>query len=167
MSSLIKTTTKIYLASHFSKNRHHVYYLGKIIADADPITFQVISGAPNIDVGKDKNAVYAKEEYANGASIVQLTGADPATFRVLGGDNCDFAVDKSHAYSYSILPGALTLSGPYFYNPIASADPATFTVIRNTSNSTCYAKDKNHVYQKDGALIQNVNPNTFNPNTAY
>jgi hypothetical protein len=123
---------------------------------ADPATF-VVSTIDWADA-KDKNHVYCNGQV--------LTGADPATFKVLSGSPVNdgsyersFAKDKNHAYIDCAL--------------IADANAATFSLVGNPNIRDAYfAKDLNHVYfcgsdcnpptsENDFEEIVGADPSTF------
>lgn len=86
----------------FTKDGSAVHINGNPIADADPATFQVLSGAYAQDAG---HIFYFADQ------IVDASGAQPGTFRVLNA-NFECSADQERAYYRNIV--------------IADADPSTF-----------------------------------------
>jgi hypothetical protein len=142
----------------FAKDRSRVYQLDRPISD-DPAHFELLDGG----LSKDSTAVYwtdggilsddpthfavvanndhyhftkdGRTVHVNGNPIA---GADPATFRVVGGA---YAQDARHVF--------------YFADPVAVADAASFRPLDGP-----YARDDARVYWM-GKAIDGADPATF------
>lgn len=100
----------------YARDKYHVYMDGRLLADADPATFEVI---PNTFCFRDKSHVWDYNRL--------LAGADPATFELLGRY---YYRDKSHVWC--VIDDQL----------LVGADAATFEVLGDTQ----YSRDKSHIW---------------------
>lgn len=135
---------EIFVDNHdkFYINNNKVYF-NDVELMVDTKTFSYLKGY----YGSDKNKVF----YAG----LPITGADPKTFEVLGGENYQYARDKDFVY----VKGSVLSSNPDDFlilndkyskdsssvflesNKINGADPKTFEIIQDL-----YSKDKDNVY---------------------
>jgi len=101
-----------------AKDKNSVFIRANRIKNSSPETFVSMGN----EYYKDKNRVYNFEGNV-------ITGADPASFKILGGNfGKIYAKDKNKAY--------------YGYAPIPEADAASFEFIGDS-----FAKDKYRIYQ--------------------
>src|SRR3989344_1882275 len=118
----VKTFTTI--AGSLAKDSSFVYYLGKILKDADPMTITIAGeekykgGNSEISYLKDKSYVW--RVYAQSNAEV-LPNADPATFNPL---SWYYSKDAKNVYFYEY--------------PVLDADAATFELLEQIY----YGKDK-------------------------
>lgn len=178
----------------YAKDRNHVYRLDHSISD-DPAHFELLDG----DLSKDGNAVYRSDGtvlsddpahfaiisntdhylFTRDSRVVAVNGkpvagADPATFRVLGGA---YARDDRRVFYFTdqIADADLTsfhpVDGPYAIDsrrvywmgkPIAGADPSTFRVLN--ADFECSA-DQKHAYYRQ-LVITDADPSSFPPGRA-
>jgi len=131
----------------YGKDNHRVFYEGKVIAGAQPASFQPLA---EYQYAKDAAAVFYRGK--------PLADADPATFKILewpdettagqpgrvylqrprGERFSVYAIDSRHVWDQGrLVPGL---------------DAATFTLLPMN-----YAKDKNGVYQ-NGRLVPSLDP---------
>ena len=89
----IDSKTIQYLGSNFSKDKNHVYYLNRLLLEADPDTFIVLFSG----YAKDKNNVYLR---SNGQELPPIfNNADPLSFEILE-PNGSYAKDKNGIYYF-------------------------------------------------------------------
>ncbi len=132
------TNTKMtILNSNYSKDANHVYLDGNIVAGINPKT---VKSLWNVRYIKDDKSVYRWPK--------KIEGADPATFVILLPGDGVFTKDKNHVYKdWDILKGA---------------DAASFESFNSFDNNTVYkAKDKNHVYDRDGNILPWIDGGSF------
>ncbi|MDB5224896.1 MAG: hypothetical protein JWO43_518 [Candidatus Adlerbacteria bacterium] len=109
----------------YGKDKNHVYWCYQVVAEADPVTFTILSK----EYAKD-----AEHVFLVGGSII--AGADPATFapvlylspQAIDPLQTGYGKDKNHVYSLD--------------HALPNADPATFTLDPVPS-------DKNWIYLND------------------
>jgi hypothetical protein len=181
---LIDPSTFTY-KDHVAKDKDHVYFCEKKVADADPETFQWVGGS----YYKDDDSVYYNDPNDSPDSFEgRIDGASPRSFEYIESGLVSeyYAKDKTHVYhNGSIIPDADAAtfqavggnyfkdranvfyygSHPYFakiVGRIDGADPATFEHIDANSLLAHYAKDKAHVYL-DGVVVPGADPATFVP----
>ena len=138
----------------FAKDKNHVYVGDYIIPDADPNTFELLSGC----YSKDKNYVYCTDG--------KLRELNPDTVKIIG----DYAYDNGIMYilfqriegididSFEVLKGLYSKdkNSIYYVNKkIENVDMETFESFKNG-----YARDKNHVYLL-GGIQKDLDPKTF------
>jgi hypothetical protein len=139
------------IGSGYARDQRQVYFRGSRILGADVPSFVLL---PAADASKDKNHVYQG---------IEVVSDDPAHYEFLGGP---LTKDSQHVYwSNKIISDdpahfvIIKASGVYSYdrdsqtvfvqgNPIAGADPATFTVIQED-----YARDQGHIYYFDQVIM--------------
>lgn len=130
-----KTFVKVAGVNDFYKDKNHIYSSTSMVLNADTATFEQIS--EDYKYFKDKDHIYFNTKTLN---------ADVATFIKFPGDNGYFK-DKDHIF----YNGAVLLN----------ADVATFAKFPGDNN---YYRDNLHVFDAWGSLIENADPNTFDPN---
>lgn len=143
--------------TYYTKDKNHVFYNSRLIADADPDSFQRINDAvnkdkknvwfitsklPNADPAsfqvmndyfeKDENQVYLQEKL--------VADADPTNFQIL---NINYTKDKNHVF--------------YWGAQMPNVDATSFQVVPGEG---VYAKDKKTVFYKDGMIV-GADPQTF------
>jgi len=124
------------LSGWYYKDRHAVWYVRRVITEADAATFDVISPGDTYSVfARDKNHVYKSGEV--------LAGIDPETFELV---TSSIWKDRRAVYYDSSQ------------NVIAGVDPATFEVVGRN-----YGKDKNSVFylQHPFKKLPNAEPASF------
>ena len=103
--------------------------------------------------GLDAEDVYVGDQLS---TVVQIVGADPSTFRVIGKN---FAGDSENVYAIVELGGGLMFSPRVI--KIEGADPESFTILGGG-----YAKDKNHIYfsgfyQYEPTVVEGADVDSF------
>jgi hypothetical protein len=151
---------------NLAKDRAAVYWSDGSVLSDDPAHFAIVSNAEHYLFTKDGDTVHV-----NGRPI---DGADPATFRVLGGA---YSTDGPSGFYFSErIPDAdvaslRPLEAPYaddgkrvywMGKPIDGADPATFRVLN--ANFECSADSRRAYYRQ--AVIAGAEPESFPPNRA-
>lgn len=131
----------------YTTDDKYVYYQGRVISGADPVTFSVgLTGT------KDK-----KHVYQNG---IPFPEADPVTFSYItekDGVHTPYAKDKNNVYFFSFDDSANALQPQI----IPDADPSSFMLLSGFSPyEPMYAKDKNNIYS-GAAIVPDVDPTTF------
>ncbi len=140
--------------NEYGKDRNHVYYGKKILADADPQSFSLIPGRatsrrirthPNFDglpMARDKNHLYVGGE--------AIEKADPGTFKIL--ENL-YARDKDRVF--------------FDFRPIEDSDPASFRKLDRAGGGFSIGgwpaylyRDKNHVYL-NGKIQEGIDADTI------
>jgi hypothetical protein len=128
-------------ASNFSKDKNNVYFLGDLVEEANPKSFELI----NYHYSKDKNNVYGN--YGK-----KLLNSDPETFKIL---NNVYSKDKNNIYG----------AGKVLLN----SDPKSFIILDEEywevdvamgSVRGMFAKDNNQMYF-NGNIIKNSDPKSF------
>ena len=94
------------LSDSYAKDKSHVYNADRIIKDADPASFIILSDSA---YAKDKTRVYRL-----GTAIKE---ADPDSFELFG--DTDFSKDKNNVYYAGILSAADTESFEILNSPYA------------------------------------------------
>lgn len=156
-------TFKILKDGSYAKDKNNVYYEEKVVSEADPKTFEVLSDM----IGKDKNSGYFEE--------IKIQNSDTKTFQKI--ENL-YSKDKNNVY--------------YNHKSIAGADATTFEIVDKKTNVAKdkrnfyrydyripvkdYAsfeqikghfwKDKNHVYYIYNMLDKNLIMKGVDPKTA-
>lgn len=153
--------TLINLGAKYGKDKNNVYYKGKLVDAADPITFDAKPGGIG-SFAKDSTLVFRDEKL--------VIGADSRTFRALSGYY--YAdVDDVFYYDGSCIEGAnpkdvrvikydyLLSNGKVYYqrDEIRGADAATFQINEVDKK---YSSDANNVYF-ERKVIENADPHTF------
>ncbi len=113
----------------YAKDNKNVYFEGKLVVGADPLTFTPIkSGRYVLEYGKDIDSVYYKEK--------KIDGADPDSFVPF--DNQSLEGCPLGAYSKD--------SNNIFYkwNIVEKADVQSFEIV--SSENAFIGKDKNNYY---------------------
>jgi len=156
-----------------------------IVIGADASTFEQVPNSFSSDSGRgyyrDKNRVYKYVPEHMFASAIPVIGADPATFKIVTGNNEYDAEDKNHKYKNGeVLTQKMQLSyiedgslSPYYKDSesvyfedtkIIGADFDTFQALSAKlaagGNDNEWAKDKNNVYDF-GEVVLNADPATF------
>jgi hypothetical protein len=117
-----------YLSDFFSIDNNQVYFMGKIIQDANPNTFKLYSGSVGID---DKFVYFTNHKIPN---------ADPNTFEVLDiGCGHTMYRDKNAAYK-------LTSDYKYEESNIEIIDFYDMKSFEYLGECSHYTKDKNGIY---------------------
>lgn len=81
------------LRHKYARDRHHVYYRGKVVQGAQPGYIRVLAPA------------YARDRRSAYCAAQSIPGADPRTFRLIGGEG--YATDGTRIYwCTTTLPGA-------------------------------------------------------------
>ena len=124
------------LSEHYSKDNNHVYMQKKILPNADPLTFEIITPF----AGKDKARVFLGQQ--------MIEGADPKTFVFFGSEMNlwgvpmqPYAKDKSHVYFMGRL--------------LQDARPKAFRILEDG-----YSADSIHVW-KESRRVPGAGPKTF------
>ncbi|PIR57114.1 MAG: hypothetical protein COU72_02665 [Parcubacteria group bacterium CG10_big_fil_rev_8_21_14_0_10_41_35] len=105
----------------FLKDKDYVYSLkGKIVEDADPRTFEMIT----YSYAKDSDSVYYVDNLIRGADVV--------TFTFVKDENWFLTKDKNYVYQRE--------------EKIPDADPDTIALLGGDNYKNLYSKDKNHVF---------------------
>ncbi|MBP9872221.1 MAG: DKNYY domain-containing protein [Nitrosomonas sp.] len=137
-----------YSCYHITLDDQHVYLNNDIVPNADPVTFEAISGQDILF--KDSQAVFKLNiGEACGTSLIRFKNADVKSFQVI---DYDYSKDVNHVYyrtSNETTPGL-------YGKIIEGADPLTFEILISP-----YAKDKNYIYE-NGKRLEGVNVETFN-----
>ena len=136
---------KITADPRFSTDGQRVYVYGDMIIGADPATFTPLpyQDDQGYVFSKDEAHVYFSSADSNSYLLDPtsiISGADPATFIVLGSG---YAKDHIHAYFYD--------------NVVPQSDPGTFALCEDINKGAgyfvCDAHDKNRKYQY-GKVVQ-------------
>jgi hypothetical protein len=154
------------LDGNLAKDGAAVYWSDGSVLSHDPAHFAIVSNVDHYLFTKDGRTVHV-----NGSPI---DGADPATFRVLGGA---YATDGPSVFYFTDrIAGAdavalRPIEGPYagdgkrvywMGKPIDGADPATFRVLN--ADFECSA-DARHAYYRQ-TVIAGADPRSFPPGRA-
>lgn len=159
-----------------AKDKNHAYYCGRIIEGADPETFKPVNKEYSVDANsifymekrrsnaspeslrilKGKFALDSDSVYYSYESISE---ADPETFKIL---KKGYSRDKNYVFyenrtlhevqepdQYKVLCHLWGRDSQRYYfkgAEIKGADYNSFQILRTSSVSSSYAKDKNHVY---------------------
>ena len=125
------------LDGRYTRDARHVFYDGRILAGADPASFEHV---PDLQKGgEDRTTVFWKDKnrvYANG---VALHKSQPATFRAL---NHSYGCDDTHVY--------------YDWHILEDANPRQFVVL-----DSVMGKDNTNLYVRDQRLSHNADAATF------
>lgn len=114
------------LTANYARDKRHAYYGPDLIPGSDAESFEIIDSKWS----KDKNQCYV---FALAVGIQVMTGADPKSFRVIGGYLNSWAADK-HSYFYD-------------YEKVPTRDPASFTILDGG-----FAKDEYDVFFQAGVV---------------
>jgi hypothetical protein len=149
------------LDASMSKDAAHIYWSDGTVLSDDPAHFVIVSNTEHYLFTKDGRTVHV-----NGNPIA---GADPATFRVLGGA---YSQDRQRIYYFTESVADVdaasfrALEGPYAVDArraywmgqaIGGANPATFHVLNAAFE--CSA-DAEHAYYRQ-SVIPRIDPHSF------
>lgn len=112
-----------------------------IPANIDASSFTIVGSSSFGVWAKDKNGVYFYQlqgERESGGQIIQIQGADPATFTVVPSSSDLYYKDANYVYYFTIQNGANVVT------TTPGVDAATFIGIGNN-----YYQDKNGTYYLD------------------
>ena len=155
--------THYYKANSFGRDKNHVYFENKTIAEADPKTFGNLDG----EYWKDAKRVYIFDAML---AVIPIANSDSATFKALGEG---WAVDSKRAYYYKtgFIPEDIKtfeivnrvwakdkLAYYYTARKLKNVDLKTFELMNDSCFS--FAKDRNHVYWH-GWGVPGADPKTF------
>lgn len=128
-----------------------------IPANIDANSFSIVGSGEFGTWAKDKNGVYFYQTQGgeeSGGKIIEIQGADPATFVVVPSSSGLYYKDANYVYNFAIQNGANVVT------TTPSVDAATFTGIGNG-----YFTDKNNVYYLDSywnwSKLDGADPATF------
>ena len=168
------------LDGHYTRDARHVFYGGRILAGAEPTSFEHVLDLQKS--GEDRTTVFWKDKnrvYANG---VALHKSQPATFKAL---SRSYGCDDTHVYydwhiledatprQFVVLDSVMGRDNTNLYvrdqRLSHNADAATFRLFDNGEDTDTYGKDKSRVYfvchwaQKPVVEIAGADPATFVP----
>lgn len=116
----------------YARDAHYVFYSGKVIANAEAPTFEILG----CGYGRDHQHVYSYDK--------MLMGVQVASFKMIGG--C-FARDEQSVYVGGIV--------------IENAHPDSFELLVPSGLDTgIYARDNERVYRW-GVVMKNAQPDSF------
>jgi hypothetical protein len=133
------------VTSTYARDKSNVYFFGRPIPGADPSSFELLDRP---DVFKDRNHVYLNDqpisddpahfELLDGSLAKDSTSVYWSDGSVLSDDPTHFVIvsNKDH-YLFTKDSRTVHVNG----NPIHSADPVTFRVLRGA-----YAQDDRHIF---------------------
>jgi len=174
---LSHTGTSSLMYGDYAKDSKNVYYKGKVVAGADPTTFEVLAYKNYVG-----DYIYAKDGTHAYYGEKNIAGADAATFEALylvesegygeyydEGSSATYAKDAHYVYSSatvesSLDPSTVSLEGKFLRDEDSilggnnDIDPASFVSLGGD-----YYKDKDNYYCWAYTVLRVKDPRTFVP----
>lgn len=140
--------------AYFTKDKNHVYYIDTttvvtIVPNADPATFGLLTSVQaraNMLFWKDSKRVYYIRNGTSGAPQFGMLAADPNSLVFVydsRGEQTSYLKD-AHSVYYVQYQGAGY--GGLLVDMVRGADPATFHVNADITNTETFGADSAHVY---------------------
>lgn len=159
------------LDQDYAKDKHFVYYHGRTVVGADPVTATVIPNSyshVNNRPAKRSSSGFLKDAHSVYCGWEVLNGADPESFTALWGV---YGMDKEFVFYFNEFkiprtdsPSFIANSGIevlrmnnkiYYSGQLISHQAESFVTIDDN-----YSKDESHVY-RNGNILEGVDAESF------